>query len=519
MTTANIVPLRRINCDYGRVSDDETGAGDGVESQHEECTEFGEEIGHPITATYQDNSISAFSGAERPDYQRMLRDMARGLIAVIIIWHADRLTRDVQEGLDFIKIARGNGVRLFSVQKGGEYLLNRASGRHELISDINLAQRESGHKGERIGLARRRQARRGQYGGGVRPYGWGVDTGRVRSVCVNPRAPLSERIYEDRPVLDMTQHNEEEAAEIRLWAEELLATQGNLAALLRGLKERGVLTATQKDGRVLKRKGKEVRPRGWSNHVVVQILIAPRVSGHAIHKGEIVLRNAYKAIIPEEKRQALIAVLMDPSRNKRAGSVPKWLGSLIYECGLCGVGTVTARYAEKGAVYRCKTCHRGNQLAVPLDEYIEQVMVERLSRGDVELLLRPQTPEVDLAEMRSEIEDLEGRKSEAAMSYALRKIDLGMLETTKATVDARIAELRSQLVEAAGSSPLADFLNAGSAAAARSVWDSRTLARKRELIKLILCVELFMGAVHELDPATVRVTPKVQPVDGDSARA
>src|SRR5258708_7499815 len=77
----------------------------------------------------------------------------------------------------------------------------------ELRDDVNEAEYESEHRGERVALARKRQARNGDYGGGVRPYGWGVDTGRVRSVCVNPKAPAMERRYEDRPVLDMTRHN------------------------------------------------------------------------------------------------------------------------------------------------------------------------------------------------------------------------------------------------------------------------------------------------------------------------
>ena len=74
-----------------------------------------------------------------------------------------------------------------------------------------------------MAIARKRQARQGAYGGGVRPFGWGVDTGRVRSVCVNPKAPPMERVYEDRLVLDMTRHNEAEAAEVRRWADDLLS--------------------------------------------------------------------------------------------------------------------------------------------------------------------------------------------------------------------------------------------------------------------------------------------------------
>src|SRR5262249_29968328 len=86
-----IAPDDRQNVDYERISDDERGTGEGVESQHEDNQEFAEEIGRPLDATYQDNSFSAFSGRERPEFERLLADVARDLIACVIVWHADRL--------------------------------------------------------------------------------------------------------------------------------------------------------------------------------------------------------------------------------------------------------------------------------------------------------------------------------------------------------------------------------------------------------------------------------------------
>ncbi len=193
-TTAAAAPAR-LNVSYDRVSLDEQQTGRGVASQYEENTEFANEIDHPISGRYSDSGYSAYSGIERPEYQRMLRDIIANLIAVVVVWHADRLTRDTAEGLAFIEMCRKHKVRLFSVQRGAEYNFNRAKGRADFLRDIVAAQEESAHKAERVSLARKRQARNGEFGGGMRRYGWGVETGRYRSVCVNPKAPIGERRY------------------------------------------------------------------------------------------------------------------------------------------------------------------------------------------------------------------------------------------------------------------------------------------------------------------------------------
>ncbi len=502
--------VHRINADYGRVSDDERGAAEGIESQHDDCVEFGEEIGRPIEATYQDNSVSAFTGAERPGFQRLLADVRAGLIGAVIIWHADRLTRDVQEALNIINVFRAHGVRLYSAQKGGEYLLDRASGRAEFIDDINTAQKESGHKSERVALARKRQARKGQHGGGIRRFGWGVPTGRVRSKCVNPTAPLDEREYVDVPVLDMTKHRQDEADEIRRWARELLATK-NMAQLLAGIRKRGVPTVSQSDGRTLKRAGREARHQGWDTKTVWRVLTSPRVSGHAVHLGEVINWNAWPEIIPEEMRQALITLRDDPARVTTPGNTPRWLISKSSDalCGQCDAGgMVTVRHNSKGPVYRCNVCHKGNQLAPLVDEYIASVAAERLSRDDLADLIKPPKPAIDITAVRAEIIELQRRKKEAAVSYARGGIDLEDLETIKADTAREIAALRSRLTEATSVSPLGEFLETDTVAAAFALWESKSIGQRREIVRLLMTVTLLKGASHDLDPATVRITPK-----------
>lgn len=511
MTSATLTPIRqRLDVAYARVSDDDRGAAEGVDSQHEEISEDAEADGRPIGARYTDNSISAWNGAERADYQRLMRDAGQDMVASVRVTAADRLCRDVREGLDLIDVFNGHGVRLFSVARG-EYNLRRAQGRADFIADINIANKESGIKSERITLARKRQARTGTYGGGVRPFGWGAPTGRVRSKCVNPKAPLDEREYVDVPVLDMGKHRQNEADEIRRWARELLATRGNVTQLLASIRERGVLTVSEADARIVKYRGKEVKHAGWRSVTVRKIVTSPRVSGHSVNKGVIIKWNAWPAILPEETRQELITLLNDPSRLTNPGNTPKWLvshspGAL---CGQCDAGgAVTVRHNSKGAIYRCDVCGRGNQLAEEMDEYLAAVACERLSRPDLAELITPPRSDIDVTGLREDIAALQQQKTEASLAYARRSIDLDMLETVKAESDRQISVIRGRLAEAVSHSPLADFLGAGTTEAVAKLWETKSIGQRREIVRLLMDVVVLKGDRHRLDPDTLLITPK-----------
>ncbi|WP_406349461.1 recombinase family protein [Streptomyces sp. NBC_01597] len=534
MTTALIRPdvpaslaLAQLTGSYGRVSLDELKLGQGVSSQHGENEDFGEEIGHPVTAKYEDVGISAFSGKERPGFQALLRDIRLGLILIVIVWHADRLTRDVGEGREFITLCRKHGVKLFSQQRGGEYNFNRAAGRADFLRDIVKAEEESGHKGERVALSHKRRARNGEWGGGVRPFGWGVDTGRVRSYCANPKADISERVYEDRPVLDMTKHNAQEAAEIRNWKSDILAGV-SMNQVIRNLNARKVPTVSETDGRQLKRNGRNVLTCKWSKETVIGILTSPRVAGHSVYRGEVVKWNAYDPIITEEERQALIELFSDPKRRTSPGNTPKWLGSLIYECGQCDGGVMRQRLKRQSdgmPLYLCNQCQKGRQPVPLLDAYVESLAIERLSRPDMAQLMAPRH-DVDFDGLREERTQLQGRNDGLAVAFAKGAIDMAQLEAGSAEIAKRLGEIQRTLIDAVGESPLTPFaLDPASAAA---TWAGLSLGRKREIVRTLMSVTVMQAPTKRgrrptdappdaLDPSTVIVTPK--PLTGAQAAA
>lgn len=480
----------RIDAEYDRISEDKSGIAEGPDSQHDENTAFGAELGIQFGRRYTDNDLSAFSGVERPQYEELLRDMAAGQIRSLTFWHANRLHRRTDELPRFVKLARKHKITLYCTTRQGPYNLETASGRKALRDDTSSAEYESEHRGERVTLARKRQARNGDYGGGLRPFGWGVDTGRVRSVCLNPKASTMERVYEDRSVLDMTRHNPEEAEEIRRWARELLSGVP-MNQVLRDMAGRGVLTVSQKKGRKQKRNGQEVPHEGWNSKTLRNILTSPRTSGHSVYQGKIVQRNLYPAILEEDVRQALITLFQDPKRKTSPGNTPKWLGSLIFQCGFCNDGSATTvrRNAQGIPVYRCRPKGHGNWPAERVNRYIENLIVERLARDDLADLI-PNEKKVDFSALREERKTQEGQKTRAGISFARGAIDEETLETIVAECNKRINEIREELKSASAEDPLSEFLDIDNVEDAKRVWESRTLGRKREIVRRLFDVTL-----------------------------
>jgi site-specific DNA recombinase len=496
--------MESIDVDYDRISVDRANTGHSTESQHGENVEFSAENGRVISATYCDNDKSAFSGVERPEFQRLLRDMAAGRIRSVTVWHANRLLRSTDEANAYVRLARKHNVLLYSKSRGAAYNLELASGRKALRDDTSEAEYESEHRGERVALARKRQARNGDYGGGVRSYGWGVDSGRVRSVCVNPKAPAMERVYEDHPVLDMTRHNEDEVAEIRRWASDLLSGV-TMAQILRNLAARGVPTPAMTDGRTLRRNGRIVEHKGWNSKTIYQVLTSPRTSGHSVYRGQIVKRNAFKPILEDDIREALISLFADPARKMAPGNTPRWLGSLIYRCGACDDGTtMTVRKNSHGVnVYRCRDNGNCSWPAQMVDKYVENVIVALLSRDDVADLL-PRDNDVDVTALREEMKALHERKIAAARKFALLEDDEPVLDAIKAAADARIAEIRAELAAATDESPFADFVTSDDA---QKTWDDMSLGRKREILRRLLTVTLPpIGRGHRASRNLIGIT-------------
>lgn len=171
------------------------------------------------------------------------------------------------------------------------------------------------------------------------------------------------------------------------------------------------------------------------------------MSGHAVRKGEIVARDVYDQILPDDVREALVTLFSDPARKTSPGNTPKWLGSLIYRCGACDDGEtiMTVRRNQAGVpVYRCRNKDHCSRPAHALDAAVTDTVVRRLARADaVDLIVS--VPDVDVAALRRQAMVLEQRKQQAALQFADGSIDAAQLATITATLTAKITTVRGTL--------------------------------------------------------------------------
>lgn len=157
-----------------RISDDRKGDRAGVKRHERDCRKLAVALEVEVVEVYEDNSVSAFSGKHRPDYDRLVADIEAGKLDVVLAFHPDRLHRNVEEHEQWIKLVRRTRVRVVTLL-GGERDLTKASDRMVARVVAATSAYESELKSERQRDKARELAEQGRVaGGGSRPFGYTV---------------------------------------------------------------------------------------------------------------------------------------------------------------------------------------------------------------------------------------------------------------------------------------------------------------------------------------------------------
>jgi DNA invertase Pin-like site-specific DNA recombinase len=160
---------------YARISSDD-GQALGVSRQLEDCRKLAASLGWPVGEEYVDNDLSAYSGKPRPEYQRMLTDLADGARDAVIVYHVDRLTRrpiELEQFLDVLTAAKVRHVRFVA---GGDLDIGNGDGLMVLRMLLAVAANESATKSRRIKRKMEQNATAGlPHGGYRRPFGYAED--------------------------------------------------------------------------------------------------------------------------------------------------------------------------------------------------------------------------------------------------------------------------------------------------------------------------------------------------------
>lgn len=76
---------------YARYSSDSQRE-ESIEGQLRECREYAERNNMIIVGTYIDRALSAKT-ADRPEFQRMIKDSSKELFEIVLVWKLNRFSR------------------------------------------------------------------------------------------------------------------------------------------------------------------------------------------------------------------------------------------------------------------------------------------------------------------------------------------------------------------------------------------------------------------------------------------
>jgi DNA invertase Pin-like site-specific DNA recombinase len=144
-----------------------------------------------IKTAYDDGGLSGGT-MERPALQRLLADIAEGLVDVVVVYKVDRLTRSLADFAKMVEVFDAQGVSFVAVTQ--QFNTTTSMGRLTLNVLLSFAQFEREVTGERIRDKIAASKKKGMWMGGVPPLGYDV---RDRQLLINPAEAATVRhIYE-----------------------------------------------------------------------------------------------------------------------------------------------------------------------------------------------------------------------------------------------------------------------------------------------------------------------------------
>ena len=155
---------------YARYSSDAQ-TENSVEGQLRECKEFAEKQGITVLNSYIDRAFSAKTD-NRPQFQKMIKDSAKHLFDVIIVWKLDRFARNRYDSAHYKAILRKNGVKVISAT---EAISEDSTG--ILLESLleGYAEFYSAELSEKVTRGLTENALKCKYNGGGLPVGYVID--------------------------------------------------------------------------------------------------------------------------------------------------------------------------------------------------------------------------------------------------------------------------------------------------------------------------------------------------------
>lgn len=176
---------------YARYSSDSQRE-ESIEGQLRECTDYAEQNGMTVVGSYIDRALSAKT-ADRPEFQHMIKDSAKGLFEIVLVWKLDRFSRDRYDSAHYKHILKKNGVKVVSAKE------HISDGPEGIILESMLegyAEFYSAELSEKIHRGQKENALKGKNNGGGIPLGYLLDKQTQKLIIDTETAPLVVEIFE-----------------------------------------------------------------------------------------------------------------------------------------------------------------------------------------------------------------------------------------------------------------------------------------------------------------------------------
>ncbi|MGJ0389029.1 recombinase family protein [Microbacterium sp. CGR1] len=442
---------------------------EGIRRQVEACQQLADARDYLVVETYEDDSVSGYrERGEGTAFARMLADARAGKFDVLIVRKLDRLGRSLA-ALEALTAAKVN-----TVTTDGALDLASPSGR--LVANVltSVARAESEVKAERRVFANADRRAQGVPTSGRVPYGYSWVPTKVRL---------------ERGTIEAYELDAERAPDVRRIYDEFLAgvPLGSIARDLTLSGRRTVPTKRHPEGVPFT---PTTLRRILMSPYYAALLPLPREGGGAYDQRDITrdscVEGAWPAIVTPDEWAEAKSRLEHPERKTSPGPTRRWLLSGLALCGVCKQ-PIRAGGGERGVhSYRCGSMAHFMRRGVPLDDFVERLVVARLERPDaIDLLVDRERPDVDA--LRAERRRLEVSLRELGDDHDDGLVGRAEYQRRLKRLNSRVAELDGKLQAGANVEPLRDLVGATDV---RRAWDALPLGRKRAVLEALLIIEV-----------------------------
>jgi len=232
----------------------------------------------------------------------------------------------------------------------------------------------------------------------------------------------------------------------------------------------------------------------WAGPEVRSMMVRPRNAGIIRHRGQEAGPARWPALLDEPLWRSVVAVLSDPSRRTSPGNERKYLGTGIYECGLCpqpnSVRTITSNRqgARHELAYGCRVSKHVVRKAEPVDAYVQTLVLDRLSRADVAELLAAREDPVDVRGAQRDMREARETLDMLAEQLGAGDMDVQEWRVARKSARERLEKAEHILARAVEVNPVAGLIGADDVDAE---WERLDLSRKRAVVSYLMSVRLL----------------------------